>query len=350
MRRVRPALLAGALLALLTLLAPLALDDAQLTIYVLMGLYAVVVIGLSLLMGYAGQVSLGQGAFFAVGGYAAALLTMRLGLQPVLSLAVATAGTALLAGLVGLPLLRLRGHYLAFATLAFQLIVLSVIGEARGLTGGDTGLTGIPTLSIGSLSLAGRYRSFAFAYAAWVLVAATLLLSSNLVRSRPGRGLRALATSEVGALASGVAVGRSKLQVFSFSAALAGMAGGVFAFFVGYIAPGTFPILLSVEFLVMAAVGGMGSILGSLVGTVVIYLVVQGLQAVGTASGMPLQAPVIFSYAVYGLVLVGILLLLPEGLVPAARRWLGRAGRREPLAQGTQAPEARVSAGDRPEE
>lgn len=304
-------------LALLTLAIPVALDDSQLTVYVYIGLYAVVVIGLSLLMGFAGQVSLGQGSFFAIGAYGTALLTMRVGLPPLLSLAAACAGTGLLAALVGLPLLRLRGHYLAFATLAFQLIVLSLIGEARGLTGGDTGLIGIPTLSLGPLALTGRYRVFVFSYVVWVLVAAALALSWNLIHSRPGRALRALAGSEAGALASGVGVGSYKLRVFAFSAALAGVAGGLFAFFVGYIAPETFPILLSVEFLLMAAVGGMGSIFGALAGTVVIYLLLQALQVLGTLPGMPLHAPVVFSYAVYALTLILILLFLPEGIVPA---------------------------------
>ncbi|MGH7921074.1 MAG: branched-chain amino acid ABC transporter permease, partial [Candidatus Dormibacteraceae bacterium] len=311
-------------LAVVTLLIPLAMTDATLTVYVFIGLYAVVVIGLSLLMGYAGQVSLGQGSYFAIGAYAAALLTMRAGVPPLLSLVAACAGTGLLAALVGLPLLRLRGHYLAFATLAFQLIVLSVIGEASGLTGGDTGLTGIPTLSAGPWQLAGRYRTFAFAYVAWVLVAGALLVSRNLVRSRPGRALRALATSEAGALASGVQVGRYKLQVFAFSAALAGLSGGVFAFFAGYLAPETFPILLSVEFLLMAAVGGMRSIFGSLVGTALIYLLLQVLQAIGTLPGMSVRVPVVLSYAVYAIVLIGILLLLPQGIVPSVQAALAR--------------------------
>ena len=320
--------------ALATLLIPIAMTDDELTVYVYIGLYALVVIGLSLLMGFAGQVSLGQGSFFAIGAYGAALLTMRLGFPPLLSLAVACAGTGALAALVGLPLLRLRGHYLAFATLAFQLIVLSAIGQARGLTGGDTGLIGIPTLSLGSLALVGRYRVFIFAYVVWVLVAVALVLSWNLIHSRPGRALRALAGSEVGALASGVAVGGYKLRVFAFSAALAGLAGGVFAFFVGYIAPETFPILLSVEFLLMAAVGGMGSIFGALAGTVLIYLLLQALQALGTLPGMPLHAPVVFSYAVYALTLILILLLLPEGIVPAVAGRIGGLFSRGPTAGG----------------
>ncbi|MBO0745392.1 MAG: branched-chain amino acid ABC transporter permease [Candidatus Dormibacteraeota bacterium] len=320
--------------ALLTLLLPVAMTDAELTVYVYIGLYALVVIGLSLLMGFAGQVSLGQGSFFAIGAYGAALLTMRWSFPPLLSLAVACAGTGALAALVGLPLLRLRGHYLAFATLAFQLIVLSVIGQFQGLTGGDTGLIGIPTLSLGPIALIGRYRVFTFSYVVWVLVAIALALSWNLIHSRPGRALRALATSEAGALASGIDVGGYKLRVFAFSAALAGLGGGVFAFFVGYIAPETFPILLSVEFLLMAAVGGMGSIFGAIAGTVLIYLLLQGLQALGTLPGMPLHAPVVFSYAVYALTLILILLLLPEGIVPAIGKLIGALVDRRRQASG----------------
>jgi len=309
--------------ALGSLLLPVALDDFQLTIYVFIGLAAIVVAGLSLLMGFAGQVSLGQGAFYAIGAYAAALLAKLLSVPPLLALAAAPAAAAAVAVVVGLPLLRLRGHYLAFATLAFQLIVLSVIGEARGLTGGDTGLTGVPTLSAGPISLEGQYRAFVFAYITWLLLAAVLLLTRNLVRSRPGRALRALATSEPAALAAGVPVGRVKLQVFALSAAYAGLAGAVYAFFVSYIAPGSFPVLLSIEFLIMATVGGLGSISGSVVGAALVYLLVQLLTAVGTLPGLPLHAPAIFSYAVYGLVLVLILLLLPQGVVPAIQARLG---------------------------
>jgi branched-chain amino acid transport system permease protein len=320
----RLGLVAGGAVAIGTLLLPIALNDSQLTVYVFIGLATIVVAGLSLLMGYAGQVSLGQGAFYAIGAYATALLAKLLGLPPLLALAAATAGTAAIAVVVGLPLLRLRGHYLAFATLAFQLIVLSVIGEARGLTGGDIGLPGVPTLSVGPLALEGQYRTFVFAYVVWSLAALVLLLNRNLVRSRPGRALRALATSEAGALAAGVAVGRVKLQVFALSAAYAGLAGGVYAFFLSYIAPGSFPVLLSIQFLIMATVGGLGSISGSVVGAAVITLLVQVLAAVGTLPGMPLHAPAVFSYAVYGLVLVLVLLLLPQGLVPAVqRRWRG---------------------------
>jgi branched-chain amino acid transport system permease protein len=300
------------LLALLviTLVLPLVLPAAWLTVYVFIGLDTVVVAGLSLLMGFAGQVSLGQAAFYAVGAYTAGLLARNAGVPGLLALVAATAVTAGCAYVVGLPLLRLRGHSLAFGTLAFQLITLSAIGEARDLTGGDTGLTSIPALS-------GPFKPIVFAYIAWLLVAGVLLFNTRLVRSRPGRALRALATSESAALGSGVGVVQYKLKVFALSAAYAGLAGGVYAFFVNYIAPGSFPVLLSIQFLIMATVGGLGSIWGSLVGATLVFLVVQLLQGLGTLPGMPLRAPAIFSYAVYGLVLVLIMLRLPQGVVPA---------------------------------
>jgi branched-chain amino acid transport system permease protein len=317
---VRPATFAVGLILVLPLLLP----NALLTIYIFIGLSTMVVSGLSLLMGFAGQVSLGQAAFYAIGAYTAGLLARDLNVPPLLGLIVAPAATASIAYVVGLPLLRLRGHYLAFGTLAFHLITLSVIGEARDVTGGDTGLTAIPSLGIGLLVVDGPYKPIVFAYLAWGLALLTLLFNHNLVRSRPGRALRALATSEAGALAAGVPVGRYKLQVFALSAGYAGLAGGVYAFYVSYIAPGSFPLVRSIEFLIMATVGGLGSVWGSAVGATLVFLVVQVLQNLGTIPGMPLRAPAVFSYAVYGLVLVGIMLALPGGVVPALGRGLAR--------------------------
>ena len=322
MRRVRPPVIA----VVIILLLPLLLPNALLTIYIFIGLSTMVVSGLSLLMGFAGQVSLGQAAFYAIGAYTAGLLAKDLNVPPLLGLLVAPAATALIAYLVGLPLLRLRGHYLAFGTLAFHLITLSLIGEFRDLTGGDTGLPAIPPLGIGPVTVDGPFKPIVFGYLAGGLALLTLLFNYHLVRSRPGRALRALATSEAGALAAGVPVGRYKLQVFALSAAYAGLAGAVYAFYVTYIAPGSFPLVRSIEFLIMATVGGLGSVWGSAVGAAVVFLVVQVLQNLGTLPGMPPRAPAVFSYAVYGLVLVSIMLLLPQGVVPLLRARWGRRG------------------------
>ncbi|TMF87831.1 MAG: branched-chain amino acid ABC transporter permease [Chloroflexi bacterium] len=312
-----------------SLLLPLLLYDAELTIYVFIGLSIIVVAGLNLLYGFAGQVSLGQGAFYAIGAYCAGILARR-GIPPLAALLLAPVLTAAVAVVVGLPVLRLRGHYLAFATLAFQLIVLSIAGQFRELTGGDTGLTGIPDLTVAGVGFPLERRAFGYAYLTWVLTALALLLVHNLVASRPGRGLRALATSEAAARGSGVPVGRYKLQVFALAAAFAGLAGGVYAFFLSYIAPGSFPILLSIQFLVMSAVGGVAVVWGPVLGAVLIYILAQVLQTIGSQPGMPLHAPAELNYAVYGLVLILIMLLLPEGIVPALRSAVASGRLRSP--------------------
>jgi branched-chain amino acid transport system permease protein len=305
-----------------TLALPLVLDESQTSIYVLAGLAMIVTIGISLLMGYAGQVSLGQAAFYAIGGYTAGLLAVHGWPRPLglLAAPVVAAGAALA---IAAPLLRLRGLYLAFATLAVQLIVLSLAGKLA-LTGGDIGLRGIPQLGVGSSEVD---SVTGYAYLTWVAVALVLLVTVNVIRSRPGRGLRALATSEVAAGSAGVPVGRYRLVVFAISAGYAGLAGGIYAYFVGYVAPGSFPVVLSFEYIVMAVVGGIGSVWGAVAGVALITLAVQVLNRLGTEPGMPSFAPSVFSYAVYALLLVAVLLFLPRGLVTSIGEAVRRRGR-----------------------
>jgi branched-chain amino acid transport system permease protein len=295
-----------------TLALPSLLDSNELAIYILLGLAAMVVVGLSLLMGYAGQISLGQASFYAIGAYTAGLLSVH-GVPPLLGLLAAPVLAAGFAAAVGVGLLRLRGHYLAFATLAMQLILLSVLAQAEW-AGGAIGLQGIPRLSIGGFELADDIQ---YAYLTWAGLAVILVVAHNVVHSRAGRGLRALATSETAAAASGVPVGRYRLVVFALSAAFAGLAGGIYAFYLGYLGPGSFPILLSIEYVVMAVVGGLGTISGPVVGAAGIVLLVQFLNDIGTRPGMPSYAPSVLSYAVYALLLVLVVLFLPRGIVPA---------------------------------
>jgi branched-chain amino acid transport system permease protein len=310
---MRLALLAA--LGVGTLVLPVFLDGKQLGIYVLAGLAAMITVGLSLLMGHAGQISLGQASFYAIGAYTAGLLAVH-GTPPLLGLLAAPVVAAGFAAVVGVGVLRLRGHYLAFATLAMQLILLSVLAQSEW-AGGAIGLQGVPRFSVGGLEFEDDIQ---YAYLTWACLALVLLVARNLVRSRPGRGLRALATSEVAAAASGVPVGRYRLAVFALSAAFAGLAGGIYAYYLGYLGPGSFPVLLSVEYVVMAVVGGLGTLAGGVVGAVAITLLVQVLNELGTRPGMPSYAPSVLSYAVYGLLLVLVVLFLPRGIVPAFRR------------------------------
>lgn len=290
------------------------LTEGALSLYVLLVLAAIVTVGVSLLMGQAGQVSLGHGAFYAVGAYTAGVLATH-GWPTALGLAVAPVVAALLAAAVGVPLLVLRGHHLAFATLAMHLICLSAIGELT-ITGGDVGMRDIPPLRLGPI----EFRSVAsHAYLSSVALFLVVVVASNILDSRPGRGLRALSSSEVAAASSGVAVGRYKLAIFALSAGFAGWAGGIYAFFMGYLAPGSFPVLISIEYVVMAAVGGLGAVSGAVAGTAVVVLLVHALSRLATMNDMPSTAPTILSYAVYATLLVLAVVQLPGGLVSLFR-------------------------------
>ncbi|MGP3966712.1 branched-chain amino acid ABC transporter permease [Streptomyces sp. 6N223] len=319
----RPVLIAAAVAAA-TLALPPQLDSSQLSVYILLGLSAMVAVGLTLLMGYAGQVSIGQGAFYAIGAYAAALLGTH-DVPPLLALAAAPLAAAACAAVIGGPLLRLRGHQLAFATIAVQLILISLLGEWEW-AGGSIGVSGIPLLSIGGFEFD---EDLHYAYLTWAAVVLVVLAAHNITASRVGRALRALATSETAASASGVPVTGYKVAVFTLAAAFAGLAGGIFAFYIGYIAPHSFPVLLSVEYLVMVVVGGLGSLWGALLGAAAITLLVQVLGDLATMPGMPATAPVIFSYAVYATLLILVVLFLPRGLVsvPSRATRLLRGGR-----------------------
>ncbi len=314
---------------------PFRLDPGDRTLYTLMGLYAIVAIGLSLLMGFAGQISLGQGAFYAVGAYTAGILTVGLdpderlvnpeaGIDPLLALAIAPVLTAAVAAAIGVPLLRLRGHYLAFATLALHLILIALLfGFVRFTGGQDPGLVGVKPLEVGGWQFADPDYRTKFAAIVWGVVFVTLLAAVNLVHSRAGRAFRAIATSERAAAAAGVAVSSYKLRLFVLSAGLAGLAGGFYAFLLQFLSPDAFPVVLSIQFVVMVAVGGLGSVYGAVVGAIVITWLQDRLQELGTRPellgyDLPDQAPQVFRFGVFALILIVAMLFFPRGVLPAA--------------------------------
>jgi branched-chain amino acid transport system permease protein len=312
-------------------------------LYTLMGLYALVAIGLSLLMGFAGQISLGQGAFYALGAYTAGILAVGVdpddrlvnpeaGISPALAVAVAPLLTAAVAAVIGVPLLRLRGHYLAFATLALHLILLAVIFAQSRFTGGqDPGLVVVKPLEILGWQVTGVTGSSPRHTAlVWGIVAVTVLLALNLVGSRAGRALQAIATSERAAAAAGVAVASYKLRLFVLSAGLAGLAGGLYVFLLQFLSPDAFAVFLSIQFVVMVAVGGLGSVYGAVAGAVVVTWLQDRLQRLGTheqllGQDLPDRAPQVFSVGAFGLLLVAVILLFPRGLLPALADGLRRA-------------------------
>jgi branched-chain amino acid transport system permease protein len=308
---------------------PYQLSPFDVSLYDRMGLYALVTIGLTLLMGYAGQISLGQGAFFLIGAYTSALLTVGLdpalravdpaaGVSPILAVLAAPIVTGAIAAVIGIPLLRLRGHYLAFATLALHLIAFSVLSAWDRFTGGQYGISVTKPLAVLGHDLRGPLH----AAVVWAAVAIGLLLATNLVRSRVGRGLQAIATDEASAAASGIAVASYKLRLFVLAAALAGLGGGLFTYSFQFVSPEAFPVVLSIEFIVMVAVGGLGNVYGAVAGTITILYLEQKLRDAGARTDLlgwdlPDAAPTVFSYGVFGLILIVIMLFFPRGLLPA---------------------------------
>ena len=292
---------------------PFQLGRGDVGLYDRMGLYALVAIGLTLLMGFAGQVSLGQGGFFLIGAYTSGLLTV--GLDPDTRLVDPEAGhrSPARAGdrarssappspsLIGVPLMRLRGHYLAFATLAFALIAWSLLYAQDRFTGGQYGVTVTKQLTVGGHAITGATH----AAVVWGLVGLALLLSTNLVASRSGRALQAIAANEPAAAASGINVAAYKLKLFVYAAALAGLAGGLFTFYAQFLGPEDFVIVLSLLFVVMVSIGGLGSVYGAVVGAVTIVWVEHELRDLGTRESLlgwdlPPQGPSILSLGVFG--------------------------------------------------
>lgn len=259
----------------------------------------IVVLGLNLLMGYAGQVSLGQAAFVGIGAYTAAILATRHGVSPWLALVAGVALSALVAGIVGMPLLKLRGHYLAMGTLGLGIIVQTVMMQWDGLTGGTTGIMSIPPLAIAGHQFEGGQMYYPAA--AFMLLA--LLLASNIIASRVGRAMRAVHGSEVAAETAGVDTGRYKLQVFMLSGAFAGLAGALYAYHASYIVCDTFGFHYSIQLVVMTVLGGMTSIWGAALGAAAVTLIGEYLRAYQE-----------YSTIIFGSVLVLVMLFFPEGM------------------------------------
>ncbi len=309
------ALVAAVIVALL----PRALTPDKRDIVIFIGLYTIVGAGLTLLMGFAGQVSLGQGGFFAVGAYTVGLLTAKAHWNPWLALIVAPV-VAMAAGyVVGLPLLRLRGHHLAVATLAFGIIVYTLLNNLRGLTGGPIGLHGITQPRIGGAALSGDR----FYDVIWIVAALSLVIAGNIVRSRPGRALRAIAQHEGAAESVGINVRRYRLTIFAIAAAFAGAAGGLFASYFKFLSPDSFTPTLSILFLIIVAVGGLGNVYGALVGSAAIVLLTEFLKRLSTRPDVPARAPVVLQSLVYATVLILIMLFMSRGLLPGIQQFAG---------------------------
>jgi branched-chain amino acid transport system permease protein len=272
-------------------------------------------LGLNLLTGYTGQISLGHSAFLAIGAYAAALLAGRFDLPFWLVLPAAGAVAAAAGIAVGLPCLRLKGLYLAMATMAFGVVVEHVVVTWSSLTGGVRGLRMAPP-RLGGLVLGGDDAKYFFL----VSVAGVMLVAArNIVRTRVGRALVAIRDRDVAAQALGVNITAYKVLAFALSSFYAGVAGALYAYTLGYIQPEQFTFLLSIEYLAMNIVGGLGSILGSVLGACFVVLMPEMIK--GAAQALETLLPALhgryddeWNVAAFGLAIMLFLIFEPGGL------------------------------------
>jgi branched-chain amino acid transport system permease protein len=275
-------------------------DSYIMTLMIFSGINAMVAIGLCILMGSAGQVSLGQAGFYGIGSYASSILTQSFSMPVVAGMACAALISAGAAVILAVPALRLRGHYLAVATLGFGEIIYIILNEFG--PGGPSGFGDIPALSIGD------YTATEPAQVAWVVWGILILLmvfSLNLLNARPGRALRALHGSETACNAMGLDVVGLKIKVFVLSAVYASIAGSLYAHYISFISPSSFSLFHSVLLLMMVVLGGITTVWGGVVGSVIITLLPETLKSFEELDVL-----------VYGLILTLSLLFLRRGIVP----------------------------------
>lgn len=296
------------------------------------GIYLIALVGLNILTGYTGQISLGHGAFMAIGGYTTAILMVDHGVKDVYTIPLA----GLVAGAVGLafgiPALRLSGLYLALATFAVAVSLPSLIKRFEGFTGGGQGISlfGIPEHTgdgPDGVSVLGRQLTFNewMYYVTWVIALLGIALAWLLLRGRFGRAFRSVRDSETAAVSSGVSLARYKTLAFGISAMYAGVAGALFAMSKAFVNPDSFPVRLSIELVVGIVIGGLGALSGLVVGAVFIEFLPLWTQGEGWAANLPAAiieetkkpgAPAV----IYGAVLILLMFVLPSGVSGLIRR------------------------------
>lgn len=300
------------ILALLVILSPVLFPSGYYyRVGALIFVNAIAVTGIVILTGYAGQISLGHAGFAGIGAYACALAPVHLGLHPALALVLGAAVSALLAYLVGRPILRLKGYYLGVATLGFGILISMVLNNERQLTGGPDGME-VPELGLrgllGDMGLDLTNGQFWYWFSGLALIAGAWL-ALNLFGSPTGRALRALHGSEVAARTVGIDVARLKLQAFVISAVYASVSGSLLALQNKFITPDVAGFLHSIEMVTMAVLGGAGFVLGAIFGAAVLTLLPQVLTVFAE-----------YEQLVLGLVMMLVMIFLPQGLLPSILR------------------------------
>lgn len=265
------------------------------------GIYTVAGLGVGLMLGQCGIVNIAQAAFYGIGGYASAYMSVQLGLSPVAGFVAGIAISAVVAAIVGWPILRLHGFFLALATLALSLIGNALFYELEHITGGSLGIGGIPKLTVLGLVLDTPQR---FYYFVWPIVFGLMWLATNLVNGRVGLAMRAMRDAPPAAEVMAVDMRKLKTAVFILCAVLGSLAGSLFAHYVSFVSVESFTILRSITFLLIPVIAGVTSIWGLVVGSLFVTLVPELLSGIGEIHQI-----------LFGLALVLIVRFMPDGIV-----------------------------------
>lgn len=274
-----------------------------------MAINAVIVLGLNLLIGFAGQISLGHAGFLGIGAYASAVLPTHLGWHPVLAMGAGALGAGLLAAVLARPIFKLKGHYLAMATLGLGIIINIVVRTEAAWTGGPDGMP-VPAFSLAGFEISGDKHWY---WIVAVLLSVSVWASLNLIDSPFGRALRALHGSEVASKVVGVDVLRYKVAIFVMSAMFASIMGSVTAHYVGFVTPNLADFFHSIELVTMVVIGGMASVYGSVVGAVLLTALPQALTSFEG-----------WETVVFGSILMLSMIFMPKGLVPTLAAKFGK--------------------------
>ncbi len=299
----------GLVVAVLLVLPFVLPNSYYMDLAIRMAINAIIVIGLNLLIGFAGQISLGHAGFLGIGAYASAVLPTHFGWHPLLALAAGVVVTAVIAGVVARPIFKLKGNYLAMATLGLGIIINITLRNEAQWTGGPDGMA-VPAMGLLGFEL-GSDRQWYWVVA--LLLSVSIWASLSLIDSPFGRALRALHGSEVASQVVGVNVVRYKVSIFVLSAVFASLMGSVTAHYVGFVTPNFADFFHSIELVTMVVVGGMASVFGSIVGAVLLTALPQALA---TFEG--------WETVVFGAVLMLCMIFLPKGLVPTLAARFGK--------------------------
>jgi branched-chain amino acid transport system permease protein len=273
----------------------------SLKVLIPIGIYIILAVSLDLLVGYAGQISLGHAGFYALGAYASGLSAVKLQIPPILGMAISVATVFAVALIIGLTVLRLKGYYFIIATLSFGIIVVGLITSLpTHITGGGTGLSGIPDFSAFGFAFDSATKYF---YLVWSFVTVTIITSYGIVRSRFGRAICAIHTDELAASCMAINPTKYKVQIFVFSAILAGLSGTLFAHYLKFLAPDDFNLFVSIDIIIMVFVGGVGTIFGPMLGAFLLKMLPEILYRLKD-----------YELLAHGMILILILVFLPGGL------------------------------------